>query len=134
VVLQGTALKRFRHVVSEGRRVDLAQAAMVRGDLATFGTLLRQSHASLRNDYEVSCPELDELVTLAEAGGAVGARLTGAGFGGCIVAVAHRDRVEEVMAELNAGFYLPRGIHEAVGNELFAAVPAAGASVGPATA
>jgi galactokinase len=64
----------------------------------------------------------------------VGARLTGAGFGGCIVAVAHRDRVEEVMTKLNAGFYLPRGIHEAVGNELFAAVPAAGASVGPATA
>jgi galactokinase len=101
-VLSGTLLHRFRHVVSEGRRVDAAQAAMERGDLAAFGGLMRASHASLRDDYEVSSSELDRLVGVAEGSGAAGARLTGAGFGGCIVALATRGQATGVQDALAA--------------------------------
>jgi len=101
-VLSGTPLQRFRHVVSEGRRVDAAQAAMERGDLAAFGGLMRASHASLRDDYEVSSRELDRLVGVAEGSGATGARLTGAGFGGCIVALATRGQATAVQDALAA--------------------------------
>ena len=94
--LSGHLLQRFRHVVTEGHRVDLAQQAMERGDLEEFGQLMRASHRSLRNDYEVSSPELDRLVEVAEGAGAAGARLTGAGFGGCIVALASTERAEPV--------------------------------------
>jgi galactokinase len=76
-----------RHVVSENERVMQFVAAMRRCDLATMGRLGSESHRSLAVDFRVSTPELDRLVTLAFDGGAYGARLTGAGFGGCIVAL-----------------------------------------------
>ena len=100
--LSGHLLKRFRHVVTEGHRVDLAQQAMESGDLEEFGQLMRASHRSLRNDYEVSSPELDRLVEVAEGAGAAGARLTGAGFGGCIVALASLEHAEPVEQALQA--------------------------------
>jgi galactokinase len=118
--LSGVSLRRFRHVVSEGQRVDQAQAAMGRDDLPAFGALMRDSHASLRDDYEVSSPELDRLVEVAEGAGAAGARLTGAGFGGCIVALATHQQAGEVMGAL-----------EAVSPLVIPAVPSAGASVSP---
>ena len=62
-------------------------AALASGDLAVLGPLLSESHASLRDDYEVSTPELDLLVDILVESGAAGARLTGAGFGGCVVAL-----------------------------------------------
>ncbi len=78
--------KRCAHVVSENERVLQAVAAMRAGDVAEFGRLVDFSHASLRDDYEVSCPELDCMVDLARsAPGCLGARMTGAGFGGCTV-------------------------------------------------
>ena len=118
--LSGTPLRRFRHVVSEGRRVDEAQVAMERGDLVAFGGLMQASHASLRDDYDVSCEELDRLVLIAEESGAAGARLTGAGFGGCIVALATRAHAAVVHDALAA-----------VSPLVLTAVPSGGASVIP---
>ena len=84
--LPETIRKRCRHVVLENARVSAAAAALQDGDLATFGRLMKESHRSLRDDYEVSCPELDLMVELAEKQeGVYGARLTGGGFGGCTV-------------------------------------------------
>jgi galactokinase len=81
--------RRVRHVVTENQRVIAGAAAMRAGDAAEFGRLMSASHSSLRDDFEVSCPELDLLVELATAeAGVVGARMTGAGFGGCVVALA----------------------------------------------
>jgi galactokinase len=84
--------RRVRHVVSENARVLRTVDALREGDLEGVGALLDASHASLRDDYEVSSPELDLLVGIAQAQPDVlGARLTGAGFGGSIVALARRD-------------------------------------------
>jgi galactokinase len=81
--------------VSENARVLAAAEALQRGDVARLGSLMSASHASLRDDFEVSTPELDVLVDELGAAGAVGPRLTGAGFGGCVVALAP---VEEAAA------------------------------------
>jgi galactokinase len=121
--------RRFRHVVTEGIRVRQAEAAMAQGDLAAFGLLLDASHQSLRDDYEVSHPELDQLVELAREAGAAGARLTGAGFGGSIVALCPAGRAAAVLAELEARFYAPRGAAGAAGRYAFAAEPSGSAEV-----
>jgi galactokinase len=85
--------RRARHVVTENERVLQAVAAMRRGDLTRLGELFYESHASMRDDYEVSVPEIDLIVELARAGGDVfGARLTGGGFGGSVVMLAHSGR------------------------------------------
>ena len=96
-----------RHVVAENARVLQAAAALRAGDLATVGGLLGASHASLRDDFRVSTPQLDVLVELLLEEGALGARLTGAGFGGCVVAVS---RVEDSPGVLDraAGRYAAR--------------------------
>ena len=120
--------KRYRHVVSEGGRVDDAVAAMGRGELAAFGALMDASHQSLRDDYEVSSPELDRLVEAARGAGAAGARLTGAGFGGCIVALAPSDRAAAVLSGIRERFYA-RQSPEDVASWLFVAEPSPGASV-----
>ena len=88
--------RRLRHVVTENERVRRFAAALEAGDLAAAGVLLRESHASLRDDYEVSIPELDLLVELAIDAGALGARLLGGGFGGSVLVLAHAQQVEEV--------------------------------------
>jgi len=88
-------LGRARHVVRENRRVLDAVHALRTADLARFGALMYESHASLRDDFEVSCPELDLLVELASlTEGTMGARLTGAGFGGCTVNLVRNDALE----------------------------------------
>ena len=94
---------RARHVVTENERVLAAAGALASGDLVELGRLMLESHASLRNDYAVSTPELDALVDALVAAGALGARLTGAGFGGCVVAVAHAEEAESV-ARAVSGF------------------------------
>ena len=76
---------RYRHVVSEAARVDAAERAFGDGTVDEIGALMNQSHTSCRDDYEVSCPELEALISISRRHGAVGARLTGAGFGGCTV-------------------------------------------------
>jgi galactokinase len=97
-------LPRARHVVSENARVLAAAAALRIGAHGVLGQLLTASHASLRDDFEVSTPELDLLVSALDDAGALGARLTGAGFGGCVVALAPRstahDMADEAMSRL----------------------------------
>jgi galactokinase len=88
-------LKRARHVVEEERRVLLSVDALRTGDVEAFGEMLNASHRSLRDDFEVSSPELDLLVELAWAQpGVLGSRLTGAGFGGCTVSLVRAEAVE----------------------------------------
>jgi galactokinase len=83
--------RRARHVVSENGRVRSFAAALRSGDLRGAGALMVESHASLRDDFDVSTRELDELVDqLLATDGVLGARLTGAGFGGCVVALVER--------------------------------------------
>ena len=127
--LTGVTLKRFRHVVTEGTRVYDAEQALKRGDFLTFGLLMTSSHESLRMDYEVSSPELDALVELALGAGATGARLTGAGFGGCVVALTDTARAEAVLEALRSGYYAHRTLDRPVGEVLFLAQASAGASV-----
>jgi len=127
--LSAVLARRFRHVVTEGTRVPHAEAALATGDSTAFGRLLDASHQSLRDDYEVSHPELDRLVELAREAGAAGARLTGAGFGGSIVALCRVERAPEVVAALRERFYAPRGAAEDVGRHVFMADPSAGAEV-----
>jgi galactokinase len=94
--LEGVALRRLRHVVTENARVRRFAEALDHGELAAAGSLLRESHASLRDDYEVSVDELDLLVELAVSAGAYGARLLGGGFGGSVVALVEQDIAREV--------------------------------------
>ncbi len=101
-------LRRLRHVLTEADRVNEAEAALETGDVSTFGQLMDASHRSCRDDYEISCPELEELVHAAKQAGAVGARLTGAGFGGCTVNLVATDRVEAFRTRVNRVFYRPR--------------------------
>ena len=91
-------LKRVRHVVSEMDRVKKAVAALRNLDLVTVGELLNQSHASLKNDYEVTGLELDTIVELAQSvDGVLGARMIGAGFAGCAIAIVKKSSVDEVV-------------------------------------
>ena len=128
-ILAPVLFRRFRHVVTEGRRVARAEVAMRDGDMRRFGNLMVGSHDSLRDDYEVSTFELDELVTVALEAGAAGARLTGAGFGGCAVALCDQAAVGAVMDALAARFYEPRLAQPPTGDEMFAAKPSGGARV-----
>jgi galactokinase len=99
--LDEVAARRVRHVVTEDQRVLDAVAALRVGDGATVGRLLVESHASLRDDYEVSIDELDVLVDLAlEEDGVLGARLTGAGFGGCAVALVEATAAEHAVERI----------------------------------
>jgi len=100
------ALRRVRHFRSENRRVrDVAVALRADPpDLEGAGRLLSASHASLRDDFDVSTPELDALVEETNAAGALGARLTGAGFGGCVVALAPTARAEDIGVQAISGY------------------------------
>ena len=89
--------RRVRHVTTENERVLEAVDALERVDLEALGTLFAESHASLRNDYDVSTPTLDRVVDAALAAGAIGARVTGGGFGGAVVAIAERESAEDVL-------------------------------------
>jgi galactokinase len=95
--------RRCRHVLSENRRVLDTVAALETGDMAHAGELLRQAHISARDDYDISTPEIEALISIAdETPGVVGARLTGAGWGGCIVALVRQDAVHDVAATIPA--------------------------------
>jgi galactokinase len=96
--------RRRRHVESENARVRRVVAALAADDWADVGTALTESHASLRDDYEVSCAELDLVVDTALAEGAVGARMTGGGFGGCAIALVPGDRRQALLAGVGEAF------------------------------
>lgn len=119
--------RRARHVVSEIRRTRLAARALERGDLEHFGFLMRESHQSLREDFEVSTPEIDVLVGVAGlVSGVVGTRLSGAGFGGCTVSIVHEDAIPEFLERVPKE-YAARTAREAVVH-VCRASPGAGAS------
>jgi len=124
--LNDDELRTFRHVVGEYERVRGAVAAFERADKEAFGALLYESHRSLRDDLRVSCAELDELVDLAWKSDALGARLTGAGFGGCAIVFceAHdRGRIAQALVD---GFYSKRSGFDPAKHLIFAE-PSAGA-------
>jgi galactokinase len=97
--------RRARHVATEDVRVGAFVAALEAGDVASVGPLLTASHVSLRDDYEVSCEELDVAVETALSAGAFGARMTGGGFGGSAVALVPTDRVELVEQAVGRAFF-----------------------------
>jgi galactokinase len=96
--------RRARHVVTEIDRVSAAVDAVRAGDWGLVGSLFLASHASMRDDFEISCAELDVAVTTAVEAGAVGARMTGGGFGGSSIALVPEDRVEAVTRAIDAAF------------------------------
>ena len=94
--LDPVVYRRCRHVITENKRVEKAVEALKKPDMKFFGEMMNISHESCKNDYEVSCRELDILVDLArKVPGVLGARMTGAGFGGCTINLVSRNRVEE---------------------------------------
>jgi galactokinase len=97
--LDALTCRRARHVIHENERVNQAVSAMRRGDAERLGRLLDASHASLRDDFEVSSPALDIMVDVArQTPGCFGARMTGAGFGGSAVAIVNTDKVQDFTA------------------------------------
>ena len=101
LVEDATLRRRLRHVITEESRVKEAVEALQGGDLLRFGHLLDGSHASLSEDYEVSSRELDMITELARRhGGCLGARMTGAGFAGCVIALVREDRLEDFLARI----------------------------------
>ncbi len=106
--LDPVALRRAEHVVAENARVLETEVALRAGDLAAVGALFAASHASLRDRFEVSSPELDALVEIAVGSpGVVASRMTGAGFGGCTITLARPDAVDELRARIERD-YPPR--------------------------
>jgi len=117
--------RRCQHVVDENARTLKAVAALEAGDLIAFGILMDASHASLRDLYQVSCEELDAMVEVARGlEGCLGARMTGAGFGGCTVNLVRSERVEEFCRRLAEGYRRRTGLRPAV----YVSRPADGAS------
>jgi galactokinase len=103
--LPETIMRRCRHVISENSRVIQAASALERNDLEAFGTRMRESHASLRDDFEVSCSELDLMVELAgQASGVYGSRMTGGGFGGCTINLVRKDCVAAFRKSVGEGY------------------------------
>lgn len=126
---EGVLRRRFRHVVREGARVLAAEQAMRRSDMTLFGRLMCDSHTSLRDDFDVSRVELNQMVDIAMEAGAAGARLTGAGFGGCIVALSDRATADEIVRALQERYYASRDLPGDLHDLLFVTEPSAGASV-----
>lgn len=124
--MDGVVFRRARHVVGENQRALDFAAALQKRDYAACGRLMYASHASLRDDYEVSCPELDTLVELSRpVSGVLGARMTGGGFGGCIVVLAKKEAVVPLTQLLEREY--PRRCGHQPG--IFATAPGPGAWV-----
>lgn len=127
--LDDVLLRRARHVISENARTLEAAEAFSNGQWERAGALMTASHASLRDDFEVSCPELDILVDLAleigREGGVYGSRMTGGGFGGCTVTLARRDDLEAIIEVVQQRYKDRTGIEPAI----YVSRPARGAHV-----
>jgi galactokinase len=123
--LSGVELLRARHIVTENARVLAAAEALRSGDFGELGRLMYASHASMRDDFEISTRELDAFVEVAETAGSPGARLTGAGFGGCAIALVAADETEALARKVRKEFG-GRGFEEPVFYEF---LPSSGAEV-----
>lgn len=110
-IVDEVVLKRINHVISENDRVLRAVSALKTGNVELFGSLMNESHNSLRDDYEVSCFELDTMVEEArKIDGTLGSRMTGAGFGGCTVSIVKEDAVNEFIEKVGANYKEKTGI------------------------
>ncbi len=117
--------RRCRHVIAENDRVLDAAAALESGDLQTCGKLMNASHVSMRDDYEISCKEIDILVDIAQAQpGVFGSRMTGGGFGGCTVSLVATDKVDAFIETVAAEYEAATGLKPAI----FSCSPMAGVS------
>ena len=127
--MEDVVFRRARHVIGEIERTLHAAEGIRASNWPTVGQLMYASHYSLRDDYEVSCRELDALVEIAEAigvkGGMYGCRMTGGGFGGCTVALVKRDAVAEIKKRMAADYKKKTGIDATI----FVSRPAGGATV-----
>lgn len=121
--LDDITFRRVRHIITENQRVLDAVAALRDGNLESLGRLLLESHSSMRDDFEISVPELDLAVETAMASGAIGARMTGGGFGGAAIAIIHKDKLEELEHNCLREF-AGRGFKEP---RVFAVLPSEGA-------
>jgi galactokinase len=127
-VLPATVYRRCRHIVTENQRVLAAATALQSGDTTRFGHLMYRSHASLRDDYQVSCRELDLLVDLASSNpGVYGARMTGGGFGGCTVNLLRADDAASFEEHIALAYQEATGIIP----EIYVCEPAQGAQAWP---
>lgn len=118
--LSAAAKPRCEHVVAENGRTLAAAACLRAGDAIALGALMDQSHADLCDKFEVTCPELDDMVAIARSlPGCVGSRMTGAGFGGCTVSLVHSDLVEEfgkvLLAQYAEKHSLPAAVYVTAG-------------------
>ncbi|MFM1908960.1 MAG: galactokinase [Pseudomonadota bacterium] len=109
--LDATVLRRARHIVTENQRTLDAAQALASGDLKRLGSLMAQSHASMRDDFDITVPAIDQLVAIAQQaiGTEGGARMTGGGFGGCIVAVLPEAQVSATRAAIESQYRSPDG-------------------------
>jgi galactokinase len=127
--MDGEVFRRARHIIGEIERTVRAADAIRASNWKQTGELMYASHRSLRDDYEVSCAELDALVDIAASiglsGGVYGCRMTGGGFGGCAVALVKSDAVAAITRELAAGYKKKTGLEATI----FGSRPAAGATV-----
>ena len=103
--LDPVIFRRCRHVIGENLRTVKAADALRNGELKSFGLLMNASHESLRDDYEVSCEELDILVDLAQSqAGVHGSRMTGGGFGGCTISIVDQQHVQTFIDRITEGY------------------------------
>ena len=118
--------RRCRHIVTENARVLEAERALKSGDFAAAGQAMNASHASMRDDFEITCPEVDFLADLAQGvEGVYGSRMTGGGFGGCTVSLVEADAVERLSQSLIDGYRVGCGRD----TEVFVCSPADGAGL-----
>jgi galactokinase len=126
--MDAVILRRARHVITEIERTAAAAEALRRGDFASLGSLMIESHLSLRDDYEVSSAELDDLTEVVRrVPGVFGARLTGAGFGGCIVALASQQAAGQIESAVRRRY----DTRYEVTAEVMVTAPCQGATVAP---
>jgi galactokinase len=127
--MESLLYRRAQHVIDENQRTREAAQGIVQGDWDRVGQLMYASHASLRDDYEVSCEELDLLVELArrhgDSGRVIGSRMTGGGFGGCTVSLVRKDHVETLAAAIRDDYQRETGILPTI----FTTRPAQGAQI-----
>lgn len=109
-LMDPTTFRRARHVVTENARTLEAAGALRSADPVALGRLMDQSHQSLRDDFEVSTPALDRLVQISKNAGALGARMTGAGFGGCVVALVPADDAGRFTVEVTVDYTRAKGL------------------------
>lgn len=113
IITDDICRKRAKHAVYENQRTIRAVKALSAGDIEGFGKLMNESHISLRDDYQVSCPEIDILVQLSwELPGVIGARITGGGFGGCTVNIVKKEVIDTFIKEVGTSYKEKTG-HEA---------------------